>query len=113
MLSKKCSTFVRDWYDNYKTLNDRVWNWHSVKLPLYMVKKDPRDLIINDKILVTWMNNTMFERPPHGKSYRNFYCKHLFIRDKPQEHLNLDSAVRDNSDFGRVCKQILDKETIS
>jgi hypothetical protein len=113
MLSKKCSTFVRDWYDNYKSLEDKVWNWHSVKLPLYMARKDRRDVMITDKIMVTWIDNTMFERPSHGKSYKEFYCKHLFIRDKQQAHLDLNSVLDDDSDYGRVCKQILQNERIT
>lgn len=113
MMSKRCSTFVRGWYQNYTGLEDKVWNLNSIVRPLEMFREDARDARLETRVMVTWDNNTIFRRPAVGKSYGGVYCKHLFIRDKPQERLDLASVVGDDSDFGRVCRQILEGRNIT
>lgn len=38
---------------------------------------------------------------------KNYYCKHLFIRDVPQEHLKWNDLQTEDSDYGRICRAIL------
>lgn len=76
-----------------------------------MYKDDPRDLTLTKGFDVSWNNNTIFVRPAMQQSYRSkYYCKHLFIRDTPQElFTGVDEMWEEDSDYGQICRSILKK----
>jgi len=41
ILAAPGAKFVKEWYSNYRTFNKTLWNFHSVKLPMKIAKKNP------------------------------------------------------------------------
>lgn len=41
MVAKPWADFMKIWYKEYKTFNDKVWGYHSVELPAQLAHKYP------------------------------------------------------------------------
>lgn len=108
ILSKKCSPFLLNWYRQYSTFKRWKWNDHSIKLPLHLYRQNKRELLVTENFDVSWNNNSAFFRPALGQKYsEKYFCKHLYIRDTPQERLKLEDLQSEDSDYGRICRAIL------
>ncbi|KAI9353025.1 nucleotide-diphospho-sugar transferase [Zopfochytrium polystomum] len=44
MISAPNSTFIRAWYESYRTFDDSSWNDHSVSMPIKLAKKMPKEI---------------------------------------------------------------------
>lgn len=51
MIAKRCSRFLRRWYDTYRDFNNNQWDEFSVHLPLRLFYEDPRFIRVENRKL--------------------------------------------------------------
>lgn len=117
IVSSRDSKFLHRWYDEYRTFNDSVWNYHSVMLPMQLAKNYSSEICV--------MHPLAFFYPAYFEYHINFvhhdnqwdfdnsfqYAYHAYSHSyyKLHDNENFDKLRAKNTSFGRlVAKYIPD-----
>jgi len=80
ILAEKNSSFIQRWYQNYKTFDDKVWDYHSVVLPEKLAILDSSDICVAP-------NSSFF--------WPSFYSNHVsFIHEQDEYVFNNGFQVK-------------------
>lgn len=88
IVARPNATFLRIWYDQYRTFDDRLYNEHSVRLPMNLAREYPKLVHIEwDSLL----RPNWFERQwliGEGKlwDWFNNYAIHLYLKYHKMEY---------------------------
>jgi mannosyltransferase OCH1-like enzyme len=107
IISKRNSTFLRLWWEEYKTFNDQQWSVHSVLLPFILAKAYPWMIHVEAKTLnrPNWYElNYLYGSEKYN--WRKNFAIHLWFRKYDVEH-DLDSIKKVDSTFGEIFRYIL------
>ncbi|KAJ3274174.1 hypothetical protein HDV01_003457 [Terramyces sp. JEL0728] len=114
MLSKRCSRFMIWWYRNYRTMNPKDWDYHSVKLPLKLYDMNPSNVLAVDKELLSdWHHLPMFQKkydPEFWKDVRaihSFYRPYRKLMQKNKKVVDFETVKDIDNNFARWARSIL------
>ena len=76
------SSFIYDWYQRYRTFDNRQWDWHSCKLPLLMASEEAH----RDDVLT--LNTVGFFHVNYGDLSAFFETDDVDLRDQYAIHFS-------------------------
>ncbi|XP_064618985.1 uncharacterized protein LOC135482664 [Lineus longissimus] len=107
IIAKRNATFLRLWWEEYKTFNDQQWSVHSVRLPCLLSKTYPWMIHIEADTLnrPNW-HELDYLYGIKKYNWRKNYAIHLWFRKYGVEH-DLESIKKVDSTFGQIFRYIL------
>ena len=120
MITKKCSPFMRDWYDRYKYFNDSEWAEHSTELPFKMWQESK---YTNSKHLHVETSNLDFpsyyeteyfyDEAFNGKyDFSNKIAVHTWYRTMNGVEYDDNSIKKLNNSYGMLARHVLFDEPL-
>lgn len=112
IIAKRCSRFLRLWYDQYKTFNPDSWNYHSIQLPGKLANEHPHLIKVETERIRSEFDETWkkLAAETFDENYwRNTRIIHSFIRNNDKK-FDADTIGEDNRVFGMMIRQIMHDE---
>ncbi|KAJ3325359.1 hypothetical protein HDV06_004218 [Boothiomyces sp. JEL0866] len=116
MISKKCSRFLLNWYEQYAYFNPDQWDTHSVQLPLKLYEENPTQVRAYRHELLSWwcfdgkVETLPMFKPYNGNNWKNVYAVHSFYRvyaGTTPFPINFETIKTLDNSFGRFARYVL------
>lgn len=111
ILAKRCSRFLRRWYEEYSTFDDNNWALHSVRTPKRLFDEDATGITVNhEELKSNWPHtaNMFFSDNASPSYWRPVLAIHSLVRAQPQfANLNESQVVALDNNYGRIARRIL------
>jgi hypothetical protein len=104
MMAKPKAPFLKLWWAEYVTFDDKQWNYHSVKLPGILAKNYP-DLVHTEWDTIdrpNWEERRLIYNAGVKYDWSKNYAMHLWYRFYNKDH-NPDDIKTLDSTLGEIC----------
>lgn len=111
ILAKRCSRFLRRWYEEYKSFDDGNWALHSIRVPKTLFNADPTGITASHKELRSDWTHTadMFISDDTAPAFWGPLLSIHSLMRAHSEFKELDEAevVALDNNYGRIARNIL------
>jgi hypothetical protein len=110
LIAKRCSRFLRKWYNRWVDFNDNNWGYHPINLPYEMWKEDPSFMRAEWETLPSdWprpFDMLLLPTPPDPAYWKPIRAIHSFIRGLTIEYTEETVQQADNN-LGLMVRRIM------
>jgi hypothetical protein len=110
IFAKRCSRFMRRWYQSYENLNDRVWAWQAINAPYRLMKQDNTGVKSDgDRIKTDYpaSGNMLFSTDTSPDFWGKASIIHTFIRGHEKFKVSEEETRLLQNNYGHISRNIL------
>ena len=108
MIAKRCSRFLRTWYNMYDTFDDSQWGYHPIILPWKIAHIEPDHINIERAEIKTNFETfkKCFHEPFNPAYWKHVRIVHPYVRSA-EETYDEQTIQHANNTFGILMRRIL------